>query len=29
LESVLPADVDLARDALLAFLDILSEEYDG
>ena len=28
-ESVLPADVDLARDALLAFLDILSEEYDG
>lgn len=28
-ESVLPADVDLARDALLAFLDILSEEYDA
>jgi len=29
LERVFPADVDLARDALLAFLDILSEEYDG
>jgi len=28
-ESVLPADADLARDALLAFLDIFSEEYDG
>jgi len=28
-ESVLPADVDLARDTLLAFLDIFSEEYDG
>jgi allantoate deiminase len=28
-ESVLPVDVDLARDALLAFLDLLSDEYDG
>jgi allantoate deiminase len=28
-ESVLPADVDLARDALLAFLDSLSKEYDA
>jgi allantoate deiminase len=27
-ESVLPADADLARDALLAFLDNLSEEHD-
>lgn len=29
LERVFPADADLARDALLAFLDILSEDHDG